>query len=151
MEIAKKTGFVKLTRKAVEEMFDICNERYFDNRIEKPLKFETFTPHKKCLGMVRPCYDTKKKRHRSILHISRLYNWTEENLRNTMVHEMIHLAIEDYLRPLTIMQRWFGWIPGVEPKQHDQQFIDMMNELNTQFPELNIMMRAKYMTAYKRW
>lgn len=64
---------------------------------------------------------------------------------------MIHLAIEDYLRPLTIIQRWFGWIPGVGPRQHDQQFIDMMNELNTRFPELNIMVRAKHMRAYKRW
>lgn len=61
MEFYKKTGYIKITKKSIEEMFDICNEQYFGNRIEKPMKFDTFTPFKKCLGMVRACYDKKRK------------------------------------------------------------------------------------------
>ena len=43
--------------------------------------------------MVMPHWSAKKKAYHSSLHISRRYKWTEENLRQVVVHEMIHLAI----------------------------------------------------------
>ena len=123
---------IRLTRTIISDMFDKCNSSYFNNRVKRPLKIETWTPHKKTLGMVRPALAGKKKDIGSILHISRRYRWTEEDLRHVVTHEMIHLEIEDYKTPLTFLQR-LPLIGGIFIKQHDEQFINRMNELNENF------------------
>lgn len=124
-------------------MFDECNRLYFDNAVERPRKFETWTPEKRCLGLSRPMANKRTGKVTSALHISRRYNWTAETLRLVVVHEMIHLYIGDYKRPLTLLQRlpiigrWFI-------TQHDAEFIEMMDDLNdrygldvkTRFPEM---------------
>lgn len=140
-----KSKYVKLTKKAVEDMFDECNALYFNNEVEKPKKFETWTPDRRCLGLSRPMMNNRTGKINSALHISRLYNWTEQNLRYVVVHEMIHLYIDDYKEPLTILQRlpiigrWFM-------TEHDQRFIDKMNEINDKFG-LNIKVRFPEMRA----
>lgn len=134
--------FVKLTKKRIKDIFQECNELYFDNKVETPTFFETWTSHKKCVGWVRAIWNKKTKSYVSALHISSLYNWTNENLKKVIIHEMIHLDIKDYLRPLTIWKRLFG-------KEHDKDFMKKMDELNEKY-NLDITVRAKFMKQYKR-
>lgn len=97
--------YIRLTRNVVSEMFDECNRLYFNNAVERPLRIETWTPHKKTVGMVRPIWSANRHKVCSVLCISRRYRWTADNLRKVILHEMIHLSIEDYKMPLTFMQR----------------------------------------------
>ncbi|MBD5421667.1 MAG: hypothetical protein HDR49_01360 [Bacteroides sp.] len=123
---------IRLTRQVVSDTFDECNALFFNGRIERPVKFETWTPHKRMLGMVRPCYRGKRKGVGSIFHISRRYRWTEENLRRVVVHEMIHLEIEDYKQPLNFFQR-LPFIGHLFIKMHNADFVSRMNEINEQY------------------
>lgn len=137
---------IRLTRKSVEDMFDECNKLYFNNMVERPIRFETWTTHKKTVGMVRPVWSAKKKAVHASLHISRRYKWNEGNLRHVVVHEMIHLAIGDYKRPLNFIQR-LPVIGRFFIKEHDGQFVALMNELNDKY-NLGITVRAKHMRKY---
>lgn len=132
------THYIPLTRPKIKEIFDECNRLYFNNEVESPHKFELWTPTKKCVAWVRAAFDRKKQRYITALHISSRYRWTEENLRNTIIHEMIHLYIKDYLVPLTFWERIF---PN---KQHNSEFRLKMAELNETFG-LNIVVQAKHM------
>lgn len=130
--MANNSRYIRLTKSAVETMFDRCNELYFYNKVERPIKFETWTPYRKTLGMVRPVWSRRNQRTNAIMHISSRYRWTEENLRHVVVHEMIHLAIGDYKEFLTFWQRlpligrWFI-------REHGPEFIDMMNDINSRY------------------
>lgn len=124
--------YIKLTKQTIEDMFDKCNGLYFNNEVEKPKKFEVWTPDKKCLGLSRPMLNKRTGKVTSALHISRLYRWTEDNLRLVVVHEMIHLLIGDYKRPLTLLQR-LPIIGKYFTIHHDAEFIAMMNELNATY------------------
>lgn len=126
------TKHIRLTRKVVSDMFDECNALYFENKIERPVKFETWTPGKKILGMVRPYWIPKNKDYGAIFHISRRYQWTNENLRHVVVHEMIHLAIGDYKQPLSFIQR-LPLIGRFFIVQHNDEFITKMNEINEKY------------------
>lgn len=140
--------YVRLTKRLIEKVFDECNEAYFDNQVEKPFKFELWIPGKRCVGWVRDAYAKKPLRvkdanavnHHTYLHINNRYHWTRENLRKVVIHEMIHLFIKDYLRPLTFWQARFRFLL----KEHDSEFIQVMNELNAKYG-LDITTRAKFM------
>ena len=135
--------YIRLTRNVVSEMFDECNRLYFNNAVERPLKIETWTPHKKTVGMVRPIWSAKRHKVCSVLSMSSRYRWTADNLRKVVVHEMIHLAIEDYKIPLTFIQR-LPLIGRFFIKGHDERFITLMNELNEKY-SLGITVRMKQM------
>lgn len=135
--------YIRLTRNVVSEMFDECNRLYFNNAVERPLKIETWTPHKKTVGMVRPIWSAKRHKVCSVLSMSSRYRWTADNLRKVVVHEMIHLAIEDYKMPLTFLQR-LPLIGRFFIKGHDERFITLMNELNEKY-SLDITVRMKQM------
>lgn len=139
----KKPKYIRLTRNVVSEMFDECNRLYFNNAVERPLKIETWTPHKRTVGMVRPIWSANRNKVCSVLCISRRYRWTADNLRKVIVHEMIHLSIEDYKKPLTIIQR-LPLIGRFFIKGHDERFITLMNELNEKY-SLGITVRMKQM------
>lgn len=145
--MAKGNKYIKLTKQSIEEMFDECNAAYFNGEVEKPKKFETWTPEKKCLGLSRPILNQRQRTGKvtSALHISRRYNWTANALKQVVLHEMIHLLIEDYKRPLTFMQR-LPLIGCYFIRQHDDEFINKMNELNSTF-NLNIKVRFSEMRA----
>lgn len=128
---------VRLTKSLVEETFDSCNQLYFNGEIKKPAKFVLYTYHPKCVGMVRGIMT--KKKFVSWLHISNSYHWTMENLRDTIVHEMIHLYLGDYLRKLPF---WALFFPKL---QHSKEFSDWVNYLNSTYPELNVVIIAKHM------
>lgn len=148
MVIGKRSGFVKLTRAAVEEMFDLCNDRYFDGKVEKPVVFETWTPHKDVLAMARPVWNVKKKCFHSALHVSRLYNWPVNMFRDTVVHEMIHLYIGDYKERMPFWKRLIWTFFRVSKWEHDHRFLAMMTDLNARFPELDLAVRNPAMKAY---
>lgn len=139
----KKPKYIRLTRNVVSEMFDECNRLYFNNTVERPIKIETWTPHKKTVGMVRPIWSAKRHKVCSVLSMSSRYRWTADNLRKVVVHEMIHLAIEDYKIPLTFIQR-LPLIGRFFIKGHDERFITLMNELNEKY-SLGITVRMKQM------
>lgn len=139
----KKPKYIRLTSIVVSEMFDECNRLYFNNTVERPIKIETWTPHKKTVGMVRPIWSSKRHKVCSVLSISSRYRWTADNLRKVIVHEMIHLSIEDYKKPLTIIQR-LPLIGRFFIKGHDERFITLMNELNEKYA-LGITVRMKQM------
>lgn len=135
--------YIRLTRNVVSEMFDECNRLYFNNAVERPIKIETWTPHKKTVGMVRPIWSANRNKVCSVLSMSSRYRWTADNLRKVIVHEMIHLSIEDYKKPLTIIQR-LPLIGRFFIKGHDERFITLMNELNEKY-SLGITVRMKQM------
>lgn len=80
--------YIRLTRNVVSEMVDECNRLYFNNTVERPLKIETWTPHKRTVGMVRPIWSANRNKVCSVLCISRRYRWTADNLRKVVVHEI---------------------------------------------------------------
>lgn len=129
--------YIRLTKNKIKEIFEECNQKYFNNQIKTPEIFDTWTPTIKCVGWVRAVWDKRNHRNKVALHISSKYNWTEENLRNVILHEMIHLDIKDYLKPLNFWQRLFRL-------DHDKRFHKRMKELNKEF-NLNILPRAKFM------
>ena len=135
--------YIRLTRNVVSEMFDECNRLYFNNAVERPLRIETWTPHKKTVGMVRPIWSANRHKVCSVLCISRRYRWTADNLRKVILHEMIHLSIGDYKMPLTFMQR-LPLIGHFFIKGHDDNFTNLMNELNEKY-DLGITVRMKQM------
>lgn len=139
----QRTNYIKLTRQAVKDMFDECNRLYFSGKVETPLRFETWTPYRKTLGMVRPVWDNKSRTYKAVLHISRRYRWTSETLRHVVVHEMIHLSIGDYRELLTPLQR-LPLIGRFFITEHDSRFIDTMNEINETYG-LDIKVRYKEM------
>ena len=139
----KKIKYIKLTKKEIEKRFDEYNKLYFKGQVEKPSKFETFTPRKRILGLTRPIFNKKTSKYSAALHISRRYNWTEENLRHVIVHEMIHLLIKDYLQPL----KWWEKIFPFMIVQHDEHFKEVMEDLNETY-DLNIKIRFPEMKKY---
>ena len=139
----KKIKYIKLTKKEIEKRFDEYNKLYFKGQVEKPSKFETFTPRKRILGLTRPIFNKKTSKYSAALHISRRYNWTEENLRPVIIHEMIHLLIKDYLQPL----KWWEKIFPFMIVQHDEHFKEVMEDLNETY-DLNIKIRFPEMKKY---
>ena len=139
----KKETFVAITKKEIEERFDRYNDLYFGGKVTKPKKFEVSTPIRNILGLTRPMYNKNTGQYSAALHISRLYNWTDENLRDVIVHEMIHLFIGDYLQPLL----WWELIFPCLVKQHDGEFKDIMKQLNENFG-LHVQLRFPEMKAY---
>lgn len=141
-----KEKYIKLTKKEIEKRFDEYNQTYFNNQINKPKKFELYTPSKRILGLTRPFFNKKQKKMSSILHISQCYHWTEENLQHVIIHEMIHLLIKDYLQPLRWWEKFFPFLLI----QHDQKFIEIMQKLNKEYG-LNIKVRFPEMKKYYRF
>lgn len=82
---------MELTIDYLSEMFDSFNKEYFNNGLQKP-NFE-ITHVKSYLGQ----YDCQKFWDGSLLwHVIRIsdrYDRSEEDVCNTLIHEMIHLYI----------------------------------------------------------
>lgn len=144
----KDKKYVRLTRSLIEKVFDECNEAYFDNQVEKPFKFELWIPWKRCVGWVRAAFSknvvwvkgVNGLKPKIYFHINNRYNWTIENLRKVVIHEMIHLYTKDYLRPLTFWELKFPFLR----KEHGDDFKQAMNELNAKY-DLDITVKAPFM------
>lgn len=136
--------FIKVTEEELKHRFDEYNALYFDNKLPIPQKFDLCIYPTKCVGWVSVTWNKWRRGFDTHFLINaRLYNWTSENLRRVMLHQMIHIALKDHLRPI----RWWHWI--FPPKQHDKKFVRLMNELNTRYG-LNITVTAKQMKTYRK-
>ena len=136
----RQEKFVRLTRNLFRDTFEECNSLYFNGELKSPEMFELWTPSKYIAGWIRGVWLPKDKKWVTALHISKRIRWTKDNLRDTMVHEMIHLEIQDYMKPYSWWQRLFR-------KDHDQQFKDRTNELNEKYG-LNVKIKATQLRAY---
>ena len=90
---------IKVTKEYIKEVFDECNEKYFDNQL-KNCKFSVFETTR-ARGS---CYFKKQngKLHGRIW-IAKNVLWTEATFRELVIHEMIHLyngQIENSFVPL---------------------------------------------------
>ena len=135
-----KEKFVRLTRNLLRETFHECNCKYFEGTLSTPEIFELWTPSKYIAGWIRGVWVPKERKWKTAIHISKMFRWTKENLRDTMVHEMIHLEIQDYMKP-------YRWWHRLLRKDHDHQFKDRMNELNEKYG-LNVMVKSKHLRTY---
>lgn len=83
---------MELTIKFISDNFQVINELYFNNELKTP-KFE-INHLKNCLGQ----YHWKRNPYtcillESVIRISDVYDRTEDDIVNTIAHEMIHLYI----------------------------------------------------------
>lgn len=134
--------YIKITKPKLKQLFAEYNEKYFNNQIEEPKYFELWTCSPYCAGWVRYVWNFKEQRYYTHFHISNGFNWVENELRDVIVHEMIHLLIKDY-------QERTPWWKKSFCKSHDKRFIEKMNELNARFG-LNIMIKSKHLQQYMK-
>ena len=110
---------MEITVEILEEKFEEYNEMYFEGRLWWP---DEFRLHKsfKCFGWFKCNRHSPGSRLRNvIISISSYYDWTEEHLRNILVHEMLHYKLERSKNP---------------PKKiHGPQFLKAAAELNEKY------------------
>lgn len=135
-----KERFVRLSRPELKRVFNECNEKYFDGSLSSPDQFNLWTPSKNIAGWIRAYWIPKQRKWGTAIHISNGFKWTRENLRDTMVHEMIHLEIGDYKNRIPWWKRLFH-------KDHGKEFRKRMMELNSSYG-LNVTIIAKHLRAY---
>ena len=103
---------VKVTRYILEDLFDEYNKLYFEGKLVKP-QLATY------LGESTMGIFNVSERHgkvRTKIMIARNVLYTQEDLRDVLIHEMIHLYVYQEI----------GHDYG-----HKKPFLDKMNELNT--------------------
>ena len=88
---------MELTVSYIESAFDKYNELYFNGSLEKPnFKITKGKRQLGCLSIRRECnlayYNSYFKIY--TLSVSNYYNRTEKQYDNTIIHEMIHLYID---------------------------------------------------------
>ncbi len=105
---------MKITKRVLESLFDEYNKLYFENELIKPL-FNTYIGET-TMGI----FNVSKRQNqvRTKIMIARNVRFTQEDLKNVLVHEMIHLYV----------YQKYG--PG---HGHKKPFIDKMNELNEKY------------------
>lgn len=141
-EVTKRRGrYVKLTPEVIEAMFHKCNRLYFDNEVDTPDRFDTKIPCESAVGWAVAKWNVKEKRFLSFLCVSNRYKWTEEHLEATVIHEMIHLKLKDYLQPT----RWWHFFR----REHGRKFRREMNRLNEKYG-LNQTIHATYMIGEEK-
>lgn len=80
-----------LSIKFLSDNFDVINDLFFNNELEKP-KFK-ITHVKGYLGQYECSYGKNGELTKSIISISDMYDRTDNDIVNTLAHEMIHLYI----------------------------------------------------------
>ena len=105
---------VKVTRYVLEDLFDQYNKLYFEEKLVKP-QLATY------IGESTMGIFNVSERHGKIrkkIMIARNVRYTQEDLRDILIHEMIHLYVYQEKGPS------YG---------HKKPFVDKMNELNAQY------------------
>ena len=105
---------VKVTRYVLEDLFDQYNKQFFDGKLVKP-QLATY------IGESTMGIFNVSERHGKIrkkIMIARNVRYTQEDLRDVLIHEMIHLYVYQEKGP------GYG---------HKKPFVDKMNELNAQY------------------
>lgn len=110
---------MEITVEILKEKFDEYNELYFGGRLGRP---DEFRLHKsfRCFGWFRCNKHSPGSRLRNvIISISKYYDWTEEHLRNVLVHEMLHYKIERSRR--------------IDKNPHGPRFLKLAAEMNEKY------------------
>ena len=127
----------------LQMMFAECNHLYFNDELKEiPIEFE----HND-VNYGEFYYDiTPKGIDNCHIKIADNHERTKKEYVSTLVHEMIHLLIKDYLQPL----KWWEKIFPFMLVQHDKRFKEIMNKLNETY-HLNIKIRFPEMKNYFRF
>lgn len=107
----------EVTKEYIKEVFDECNEKYFNNEL-KNCKFAVFKTERG-LGF---CYHKKVNgKIYGRIKIAKNVHWTEDTFREIVIHEMIHL----YNRQIEhVSATWFC---------HNWHFRRKLKELNKEY------------------
>lgn len=120
--------------KTMSKMFTECNKLYFNKSLPMP-NFDTIN---KLNTLAKFLYNKDKKgKHPikwQIIKFSDCYDYTEQDFREMMVHEMIHYYI--------------AWNGIKDNKDHGKEFMKIANELNEKY-NLNIT-KTKDASSFKR-
>jgi len=111
---------MEVTEKVLEKKFDECNKIYFNNGLPYPF-FSIFCKKK---PFAKFTYLKKKKNGENVLvykkiSVSIYYDFTEEQLRDIIVHEMIHYFI--------------AYNDIKDNKEHGKIFLSIAERLNSEF------------------
>lgn len=126
---------MKLTTDILEEKFDECNKQYFNSELPYPFLgvFSKKRPFAKFTYLIKKKNGKKELLYKKI-SISDYYDFTEEQLIDILVHEMIHYYIA---------------YNGIKDnKEHGKEFTLMMDRLNNEFG-LGIM-KTRSTSSYTR-
>lgn len=110
---------MELTTELIAKRFDKYNKLYFNNSLPKP-EFKIINSYNNC-GSFRFLENRQKtKIHHELIEISGNYDWTDKQLRDILVHEMIHFYLirnkrENKRRP------------------HSGEFLKMATEFNEKY------------------
>ena len=129
----------------LSELFNFCNQQYFNNELEPSDGFALrFTRSVKLFGCFRYCLETSID---WAIEISGRLRDHPRALRSTMVHEMIHmLAHQRYRRTGDRLFLDEHPVPG-QPfvnRGHGAFFLDQVERLNTNWPELGIAVKSLF-------
>lgn len=76
---------MKITKEYIKTKFKEYNEMYFEKKLPIP-SFSTFIG----INNVGICFFNPNNQKQNKISIARNVNWNEENLKNVILHEMIH-------------------------------------------------------------
>ena len=107
-----------VTRQQIKKLFIEYNGLYFN--AELPLCEIRVSSHHRYYGLFQYRRNSQNKAVCKSITISDLFDYTEENLRSVLVHEMIHYYL--------IHKRKLFDAAG-----HGPEFQEMMNELNAKY------------------
>lgn len=117
---------MKINKRILEELYKRYNDLYFNGKLRK-CSLGTFRG-KNTFGLFRYKRDKNKRIVRLRIEIARNVDWTEETLRNALVHEMVHLYLDT--------------TPHPPRRAHGKEFMQVSDELNKRYG-LHISKRAK--------
>jgi len=121
---------MKLTAKILEDLFVKCNKDFFNSELVKP-KFGTYIGNN-TMGIFSVITSKKTNKQTLKISIAKNFELTEDELRDILVHEMIHEYV--FLKK------------GVN-EGHKKMFVEKMNELNEKYG-LDIRKNSKHI--YKK-
>ena len=110
---------MEITTDIIEEKFEEYNKLYFGSRLLWPDEFyllESFRVY----GQFSCSHHSPGSRLRNVkIGISMYYDWTEEQLRDVLVHEMLHYKLERS--------------KNAEKKMHGPRFLKAAAEMNEKY------------------
>lgn len=119
---------MEITTDLIEERFEIYNKLYFGGRLLWPDEFYLFKSFR-VYGRFSCSSHSPGSRLRNVrIGISMYYDWTEEQLRDVLIHEMLHYKLERS--------------KNVEKKMHGPRFLKAAAEMNEKYG-LNIQVHPK--------
>lgn len=110
---------MELTTELLEKKFNEYNTLYFNDSLPTP-SFRIINSYRNCGKFRFIEIPSRKKINHERIEISGYYDWTEEQLRDVIIHEMIHFyVIRNHMED--------------EKDSHGGEFMKIANELNEKY------------------